>query len=100
MESNARPPHLMIRARLVNEVEVLIEVIDSGPGLTDTKNIFDAFITTKEKGMGIGLAVSRSIIEAHDGQLWAENNSDYGAKFSVKLPVADVRRATSAYIES
>jgi signal transduction histidine kinase len=36
--------------------------------------------------MGIGLAVSRSIIEAHDGQLWAENNPDYGAKFSVKLP--------------
>jgi signal transduction histidine kinase len=38
--------------------------------------------------MGIGLAVSRSIIEAHDGQLWAENNPDYGAKFSIKLPVA------------
>ena len=100
MESNARPPHLMIRARLVNGGEVLIEVIDSGPGLKDTENIFDAFITTKEKGMGIGLAVSRSIIEGHDGQLWAENNPDYGAKFSVKLPVADVRRATSAYIES
>ena len=40
MESNARPPHLMIRARLVNEREVLIEVIDSGPGLRDTENIF------------------------------------------------------------
>jgi len=90
----------MIRARLVNEGEVLIEVIDSGPGLKDTENIFDAFITTKEKGMGIGLAVSRSIIEGHDGQLWAENNPDYRAKFSVKLPVADVRRATSPYIES
>jgi len=100
MESNARPPHLMIRARLVNEGEVLIEVIDSGPGLKDTENIFDAFLTTKEKGMGIGLAVSRSIIEGHDGQLWAENNPDYGAKFSVKLPVADVRRATRSYIES
>jgi signal transduction histidine kinase len=43
-----------------------------------------------------GLAISRSIIEAHDGQLWAENNPDYGAKFSVKLPVAGVRCATSA----
>jgi PAS domain S-box-containing protein len=100
MESNARAPHLMIRGSLVNEGEVLIEVIDSGPGLKDTENIFDAFITTKEKGMGIGLAVSRSIIEGHDGQLWAENNPDYGAKFSVKLPVADVRRATSACLES
>jgi PAS domain S-box-containing protein len=86
MESNARPPHLMIRASLVNESELLIEVIDNGPGLKDTQSIFDAFVTTKEKGMGIGLAVSRSIIEAHDGQLWAENNPDYGATFSVKLP--------------
>jgi len=88
MESNARPPHLVIRATLVNECELLIEVIDNGPGLKDTQSIFDAFVTTKEKGMGIGLAVSRSIIQAHDGQLWAENNPDYGAKFSVKLPVA------------
>ena len=86
MESNARPPYLIIRATLVNESKLLIEVIDNGPGLKDTQSIFDAFVTTKEKGMGIGLAVSRSIIEAHDGQLWAENNPDYGAKFSVKLP--------------
>ncbi|WP_433965487.1 PAS domain-containing protein [Tunturiibacter gelidiferens] len=86
MESKARPPRLMIRATLVNESELLVEVIDNGSGLKDTQSIFDAFVTTKEKGMGIGLAVSRSIIEAHDGQLWAENNPDYGAKFSVKLP--------------
>jgi PAS domain S-box-containing protein len=86
MESNARPPRLVIRASLVIESELLIEVIDNGPGLQDTQNIFDAFVTTKEKGMGIGLAVSRSIIEAHDGQLWAENNPDYGAKFSISLP--------------
>ena len=86
MESNARPPHLMIRATLINECELLIEVIDNGPGLKDTQGIFDTFVTTKENGMGIGLAVSRSIIEAHDGQLWAENNPDYGARFSVKLP--------------
>ena len=86
MESNARPPHLMITAAFVNESGLLIEVIDNGPGLKDTQSIFDAFVTTKEKGMGIGLAVSRSIIEAHDGQLWAENIPDYGAKFSVRLP--------------
>ena len=92
MESNARPPHLMIRATLVNESDLLIEVIDNGPGLKNTQSIFDAFETTKEKGMGIGLAVSRSIIEAHDGQLWAENNPDYGAKFSVKLPCAAHQR--------
>jgi hypothetical protein len=59
----------------------------------------DAFVTTKEKGMGIGLAVSRSIIQAHDGQLWAENNPDYGADFSIRLPVASVG-ATSTCLES
>ena len=86
MENNIRPPRLTIKADLVDEGETLIEVMDNGPGLDDAEKIFDAFITTKEKGMGIGLAVSRSIIEAHDGQLWAENNPDYGAKFIVKLP--------------
>ena len=86
MESNARPPYLIIKAAFVNESALLIEVIDNGPGLKNTQTIFDAFVTTKEKGMGIGLAVSRSIIEAHEGQLWADNNSDCGAKFSVKLP--------------
>jgi signal transduction histidine kinase/HAMP domain-containing protein len=91
MENNIRPPRLTIRADLVDEGEVLIEVMDSGPGLDDAEKIFDAFITTKEKGMGIGLAVSRSIIEAHDGKLWAENNPDYGAKFIVKLPSAGPR---------
>ena len=51
----------------------------------------DAFVTTKEKGMGIGLAVSRSIIQAHDEQLWAENNPDYVADLSIRLPIATVR---------
>jgi C4-dicarboxylate-specific signal transduction histidine kinase len=90
MENNIRPPRLTIKADLIDEGEVLIEVIDNGPGLDDAEKIFDAFITTKDKGMGIGLAVSRSIIEAHDGQLWAENNPDYGAKFIVKLPSAGI----------
>jgi signal transduction histidine kinase len=46
---------------------MLIQVIDNGPGVHDPERIFDAFMTTKEKGMGIGLAVSRSIVEAHGG---------------------------------
>jgi hypothetical protein len=99
MENSARPPHLMIRSSLVDD-EILIEVIDNGPGLKDTQSIFDAFVTTKPNGMGIGLAVSRSIIEAHDGQLWAENNPDHGSRFCVKLPVASVRRATNGCLES
>ena len=94
MENNIRSRHLTIRARLVEDSQVLIEVMDNGPGLNETEQIFDAFVTTKDKGMGIGLAVSRSIIEAHDGQLWAENNPGGGAKFTMKLP--GVRERLSA----
>ena len=63
-------------------------MIDNGPGVVDLDQIFDAFMTTKEKGMGIGLAVSRSIVEAHGGQLWAENNKTGGATFNVALPLS------------
>jgi signal transduction histidine kinase len=62
-------------------------VIDNGPGIDDPEKIFDTFVTTKEKGMGIGLAVSRSIAEAHQGELWAEKNPDFGATFTLKIPL-------------
>jgi hypothetical protein len=54
------------------------------------EKIFEAFVTTKESGMGIGLAVSRSIIEAHGGRIWAENNPDGGATFSIALPLSSL----------
>jgi signal transduction histidine kinase len=47
--------------------------------------MFDAFVSTKENGMGIGLAISRSIVEAHDGELWAVNNPEFGATFGLLL---------------
>jgi hypothetical protein len=53
-------------------------------------------MTTKEKGMGIGLAVSRSIIDAHAGRLWAENNPDGGATFNVALPLSRELQADSS----
>jgi K+-sensing histidine kinase KdpD len=53
--------------------------------------MFDAFMTTKEKGMGIGLPISRSIVEAHGGRLWSENNPDGGATFNVASPVSSKR---------
>ena len=65
---------------------VRIEVRDTGPGLDDSEKIFDAFFTTKESGMGMGLAVSRSIVELHGGRLWAEGNKEGGASFIFILP--------------
>jgi signal transduction histidine kinase len=87
METNPREPQVTIKATISDDKEMAIDVIDNGPGVNDLENIFDAFVTTKEKGMGIGLAVSRSIVEAHEGKLWAENNPDFGAKFTVKIPL-------------
>jgi signal transduction histidine kinase len=72
---------------------VLIAVRDSGPGL-DPKGLdrlFDAFYTTKPQGLGMGLAISRSIIEAHGGRLWATANAPQGAAFQFALPIRDGR---------
>ena len=87
MEGCSRDPQLLIRAA-VDRREMSIQIVDNGSGLDDLENIFEPFISTKKKGMGIGLAVSRSIVEAHEGQLWAENNPDFGARFTLKLSLA------------
>jgi C4-dicarboxylate-specific signal transduction histidine kinase len=68
---------------------LLVEVRDSGPGLntTEMQHVFETFYTTKPQGMGMGLAISRSIIEAHQGRLWATANVPRGAIFQFTLPV-------------
>ena len=68
---------------------VLVAVRDSGPGLTieDTERLFEAFYTTKTSGLGMGLSICRSIIEAHQGRLWATANVPRGAVFQFTLPV-------------
>jgi len=86
LEGQQGPPQVILRAAVADSDRMLIRVIDNGPGVHDSERIFDAFMTTKEKCMGIGLAVSRSIVEAHGGQLWAENNKTGGAIFNVTLP--------------
>jgi PAS domain S-box-containing protein len=96
MENNVREPELAVLASIVDSDQMSIQVIDNGPGVDDPDKIFDAFVTTKAKGMGIGLAVSRSIVEAHDGQLWAENNPDYGARFTLTLPLRKSTRSSPA----
>jgi PAS domain S-box-containing protein len=90
MEGIRIPPLLKVRAAVTDRNEMLIQVIDNGPGVDNTETIFDAFVTTKDKGMGIGLAVSRSIVEAHNGRLWSENNPGGGATFSMALPLSSV----------
>ena len=93
MEISPREPSLAIRAGILDPRQVMIQVIDNGPGIADPERIFDAFATTKETGMGIGLAVSRSIVEAHEGQLRAENNLEFGAAFTLILPTANAATA-------
>jgi signal transduction histidine kinase len=68
---------------------VLIAVRDSGPGLdaTELPRVFETFYTTKSQGMGLGLAISRSIIEAHQGRLWVTANPPRGAVFQFTLPI-------------
>jgi two-component system sensor kinase FixL len=69
---------------------VKVAVRDGGTGLSSDKldKIFEPFYTTKSDGLGMGLAISRSIIEAHGGRLWAENNPNRGATFYFTVPLA------------
>jgi PAS domain S-box-containing protein len=83
-----RPRRLVIRSESQNAEELLVAVRDSGVGIDPNafKRIFDAFFTTKPQGMGMGLSICRSIVEAHGGRLWASANSDHGATFQFTLP--------------
>lgn len=73
---------------------VMISVSDTGVGLpSETERIFDAFVTTKQQGSGMGLAISRTILESHGGRLWATGNEGRGATFHFTLPVAPSHHA-------
>jgi two-component system sensor kinase FixL len=91
---------LVIRTRIENGGStVVVSVTDPGTGIPEEKieQIFEPFFSTKEKGMGIGLSVCRTIIAAHRGKLWAANNLDRGATFYVNLPVKDSPVATALH---
>jgi PAS domain S-box-containing protein len=90
-----RPRYLVVRTAKEKDDRVLLTVQDSGVGLeTENMNkLFEAFFTTKKSGMGIGLSVSRSIIENHQGTLWAKPNSGPGAAFSFSIPCVSEKQA-------
>src|SRR2546426_4382847 len=81
---------LAITSRQANDGRLMVSVIDTGVGLPaqQADQIFYAFFTTKPQGTGMGLSISRSIVESHNGRLWASDNSPRGACFHVVLPTA------------
>ena len=85
-----RPRHLLIRTERETDNRVRVTVRDAGVGLDHQtiNKLFDAFYTTKSGGMGIGLSVSRSIVERHHGRMWAAPNDGPGATFSFSIPCA------------
>lgn len=89
-ETASQCRQVMVRSFVNPEGMVQVNITDTGPGMDAElkERIFDAFVTTKgQKGMGIGLSLCRSIIEAHGGRLWVESEAGQGATFSFTLPV-------------
>ena len=79
---------VVVRCARLDHEFVEVAVIDSGEGFTDNAdNAFEAFYTTKQNGMGMGLSIARLIVEAHAGAIRAMNNTDGGATVCFKLPL-------------
>jgi C4-dicarboxylate-specific signal transduction histidine kinase len=86
-----RPRKLLIRSEKEGSDQIRVAVQDTGIGISSEimPRLFEPFFTTRAKGMGMGLSISRSIIEAHGGKLWAESHSGQGALFQFTLPRCD-----------
>ena len=93
-----RPRDLLVSSEKTEAAGVLVAVRDTGPGLApaSVEHVFDAFYTTKPGGLGMGLSISRSIIEAHGGRLWAEANEPRGAVFQFTLPANEGSESAEA----
>ena len=89
--ANLANRRVIVTSALEGPKAIEIAVSDSGPGIPTDQlaHIFDPFFTTKSDGMGMGLPISRTIIEAHNGRLWAENRTEGGASFRFTLPIAE-----------
>jgi two-component system sensor kinase FixL len=89
--SNTERRSIVIKARYKNRCAVEISVTDSGPGIATevAETLFDPFVTTKPLGMGMGLSISRSIVESHGGNLRMARGVPFGAMFFFDLPTAE-----------
>src|SRR5690606_29181855 len=86
----AIPSDRTLRIRTGRKSDALqVEVIDNGLGIQNAARIFEPFFTTKGQGMGMGLAICRSIVEAHGGRLWVDETQPRGAAFIFTLPLDD-----------
>ena len=85
-----RPREISIVSQIATDEQIVVSVSDTGVGLPEHRadQLFDTFFTTKHHGTGMGLSISRSIISAHGGRLWAEPNDPFGAVFRFTLPAA------------
>ena len=85
---SGRPRILSVKTGPHDPDKVLLSIADTGTGIDpkDIDRIFQGFYTTKPEGMGMGLAICRSLIDAHDGQLWASSGVDQGSVFNILLP--------------
>ena len=90
MEDNQGPREMLIRTIVKDPKTIMVAVKDSGSGISSQNipKLFDHFFTTKSDGLGMGLSISRSIVEAHGGRLEVENNPDRGVTFYFTIPVS------------
>ena len=87
-----RPRMLWVQSGVEESGDVMVTVRDSGSGLgSEADRVFTPFFTTKTSGMGMGLSISRSLVESHGGRLWTTPNSPHGAIFSFTMPAGDGR---------
>jgi signal transduction histidine kinase len=90
MQDTKTEGQLTIKSLMAEGGQLLISVSDTGVGLPreQADQIFNAFFSTKAQGTGMGLSISRSIVESHGGRMWATSNSGGGATFNFTLPTA------------